>query len=153
MLKHTLFTILCQFLQYNKVIQLCMPIFFLIFFSIMVYHRILNVVTCAIQWDLVYPAYIQQLVVVWSLSRVWLVCGPKTVACHTALSTGFPRHGCQTGVPFPSPNEINFDDKKGSKQDKGKGRKDSNFSFLKIYVILFNMFLIITDTSSCIDIK
>ena len=30
--------------------------FFFIFFSIMVYHRILNIFPCAIQWDLVvYP--------------------------------------------------------------------------------------------------
>ena len=33
--------------------------FFFIFFSIMVHHRILNIVPCAIQWDLVvYPHYI-----------------------------------------------------------------------------------------------
>ena len=30
-----------------------------VFFSIMVYHRILNIVLCAVQWDLlVYPFYI-----------------------------------------------------------------------------------------------
>ena len=31
---------------------------FFIFFSIMVNHRILNIVLCAIQWDLVYPFYV-----------------------------------------------------------------------------------------------
>ena len=35
------------------------PTFFKIFFSIMVYHRILNVVPCALQWDFVgCPSYI-----------------------------------------------------------------------------------------------
>ena len=37
-------------------------VFFKIFFSIMVYHRILNIVPCAIQQDLVvYPFYIYKL--------------------------------------------------------------------------------------------
>ena len=35
-------------------------IFFFIFFSIMVYHRILSIGPCAIQYDLVYPSYILQ---------------------------------------------------------------------------------------------
>ena len=35
---------LCQFLLYRKVIQLHIYIFFLIFFSIMVYHRVSNIV-------------------------------------------------------------------------------------------------------------
>ena len=34
--------------------------FFFIFFSIMVYHRILNIVSCAIWKDLVYPFYVYQ---------------------------------------------------------------------------------------------
>ena len=40
---------LCYFLVYSKVIQLWTYIFFFIFFSIMVYYRILNIVPCAIQ--------------------------------------------------------------------------------------------------------
>ena len=41
---------LCKFLVYSKVIQyLSIYLFFLIFFSIMVYYRILNIVPCAIQ--------------------------------------------------------------------------------------------------------
>ena len=32
--------------------------FFFIFFSIMIYHRILNIVPCAIPYDLVYPSCI-----------------------------------------------------------------------------------------------
>ena len=40
-------------------IQLDLYIFFFVFFSIMVYHRILNIVPCAIQSDtVVYPSYI-----------------------------------------------------------------------------------------------
>ena len=34
---------------------------FTIAFAIMLYHRILNIVLCAIQQDLVYPFYIQKL--------------------------------------------------------------------------------------------
>ena len=41
---------LCQLLLYSKVIQSYIYIFFYkIFFSIMVYHKILNIVLCAIQ--------------------------------------------------------------------------------------------------------
>ena len=39
---------LCEFLLYSKVIQLYIYIFFFIFFSIMVFHRILNIVPWAI---------------------------------------------------------------------------------------------------------
>ena len=43
------FTMLCLSLLYSKVTQLYIyTLFFLIFFSIMVYHRILNIVLCAI---------------------------------------------------------------------------------------------------------
>ena len=49
---------LCQSLLYSKVTQLYTCIHsFLIFFSIMVYPRRLDIVPCAIQWDLVYPFY------------------------------------------------------------------------------------------------
>ena len=63
---------LCQFLVYNKVIQLyiyiyicicvCVCIYIYIhilfhIFSIMIYYRILSVVPCAIQQDLVYPFF------------------------------------------------------------------------------------------------
>ena len=44
---------LCEFLLYSKVISVIhMFIFFLIFFSIMVYHRILNIVMASqlVQW-------------------------------------------------------------------------------------------------------
>ena len=34
--------------------------FFFTFVSIMVYHKILNIVPCAIEWDLVHPFYIYQ---------------------------------------------------------------------------------------------
>ena len=41
---------LCQSLLYNKVTSYThIYILFFIFFSIMVYHRILNIVPCAIQ--------------------------------------------------------------------------------------------------------
>ena len=41
---------LCYLLLYRKVIQLYIYIHsFLIFFSIMVYHRILSIVLCALQ--------------------------------------------------------------------------------------------------------
>ena len=41
--------------QYSYIIHVYIYIFFFIFFPIMVYHRILNIVSCAILQDLVYP--------------------------------------------------------------------------------------------------
>ena len=40
---------LCLVLMYSKVIQSYIYIFFFTFFSIMVYYRILNLVSCALQ--------------------------------------------------------------------------------------------------------
>ena len=40
---------MCSFLLYSKVTQLYIYIFFFIFFSMMVHHRILNMVPCALQ--------------------------------------------------------------------------------------------------------
>ena len=48
-LKYNLFTMLYQFLFYSKVTQLYINLHFFIFFSIIVYPRILTVVPCAIQ--------------------------------------------------------------------------------------------------------
>ena len=49
LLKYSWFTMLCQSLLYSKVTQLySYRHSFFIFFSIMVYHRILNIVPCAI---------------------------------------------------------------------------------------------------------
>ena len=39
--------VLCSFLVHSKVIQLCIYILFFISYAIMVYHRILNIVPCA----------------------------------------------------------------------------------------------------------
>ena len=59
LLKYNVFTILCDFLLYIKVTQLHMYIFFFIFLFIMVCHRLLNIVPCALQQELVvYPPYI-----------------------------------------------------------------------------------------------
>ena len=44
-----------KLLLYCKVIQLYIHTFCSVYFSIMVYHRMLNRVPCAIQGDLVYP--------------------------------------------------------------------------------------------------
>ena len=41
-------------------IHLYVNMFFFIFFSIMVYHRILNIVCCAIREDLVHASYMRQ---------------------------------------------------------------------------------------------
>ena len=42
--------------MFSKVIQLYICIFLFILFPIMVYHRVLNIVPCAVQLDLVvYP--------------------------------------------------------------------------------------------------
>ena len=38
---------MCEFLLYSKVTHFYRYIFFSIFFSIMVYHKILNIVPCA----------------------------------------------------------------------------------------------------------
>ena len=48
-LKYSWFTMLYWFLLYSKVIQLYMYIFLFIFFSIIVYYKILNIVPCALQ--------------------------------------------------------------------------------------------------------
>ena len=46
---------MCWFILYSKVIQVYIyTLFFVIFFSIMVYHKILNTVPCAIQQDFVH---------------------------------------------------------------------------------------------------
>ena len=39
--------------QSDSVIHIYTYTFFFIFFSIVVYHRIVNIVPCAVQWDLV----------------------------------------------------------------------------------------------------
>ena len=44
LLKYSWFTMLCQFLLYSTVIQLYIHPFFFTFFSIMVYHKTLNIV-------------------------------------------------------------------------------------------------------------
>ena len=31
---------------------------------------------------------------------------PWTVGCQAPLSTGFPRQGCWSGLPFPSPGDL-----------------------------------------------
>ena len=38
-----------------------------------------------------------------SLSHVWLLVTPQTVACHAPLSVGFSRQEHQSGLPFPFP--------------------------------------------------
>ena len=79
-------------------IQLYMYIFFLIFLSVMVCHRLLNTVPYAIQLDFaVYPLHTKQFVAVESLSPVWL-CSLASVARHAPLSMGFPRPGKNTEV-------------------------------------------------------
>ena len=45
------------FLVYGKVIQLYIYILFFIFFSIMISYRLLNIVPCAVQEDLVIFLY------------------------------------------------------------------------------------------------
>ena len=44
--------------MYIYMLYMCVYIFFFILFSIVVYHRILNIVPNVIQYDLVYPSYI-----------------------------------------------------------------------------------------------
>ena len=63
--------------MYSKVFQLY--IFFLRFFSIIGYYKILNIVLCAL-----------------SLSHVWLLVAPQSVAHQAPLSWDFP--GKNTGV-------------------------------------------------------
>ena len=41
-----------------------------------------------------------------SLSGVHLFVTPQTVDLHAALSIGFPRQGCWSGSPFPSPGDL-----------------------------------------------
>ena len=62
---------LCQFLLYSKVIVLYIYIFFFLFFSMMVYHRILNAAPCALQQDLAVNAFIVSLLVVNCPTITW----------------------------------------------------------------------------------
>ena len=39
-------------------------------------------------------------------SHVWLFVTPWTVARQAPLSMGFPRQGCCSGLPFPSPGDL-----------------------------------------------
>ena len=41
-----------------------------------------------------------------SLSRVWLLATPWTVACQAPLSVGFSRQEYWNGLPFPSPGDL-----------------------------------------------
>ena len=45
-------------------------------------------------------------VVIWSLSRVWLFATPWTVAHQAPLSMGFSRQEYWSGLPFPSPKQL-----------------------------------------------
>ena len=73
---------LCSFLLYSEVTQLYIYIYFFIFFSIMVYHRISNIFPWAIQGV---------------LSRVQLFATLWTVACQAPLSMGFSRQEYWSG--------------------------------------------------------
>ena len=41
-----------------------------------------------------------------SLSHVWLLATPWTVACQAPLSMGFSRQECWSGLPFPPPGDL-----------------------------------------------
>ena len=45
-------------------------------------------------------------VVVYSLSHVWLFATPWTVACQAPLSMEFPRQEYWSGLPFPFPGHL-----------------------------------------------
>ena len=60
----------------------------------MVYHRIANIVPCAIKC-----------VCVCALSRVWLFATPWTVAHQAPLYKKFSKREYWSGVPFPAPGE------------------------------------------------
>ena len=54
-----------------------------------------------------YAAYcLLLIVVVQSLSHVWLCVTPWTVACEAPLSMGFPRQEYWSGLPFPSQSHL-----------------------------------------------
>ena len=41
-----------------------------------------------------------------SLSHVWLIANPRTIACQAPLSMEFSRQECWSGLPFPSPGDL-----------------------------------------------
>ena len=45
-------------------------------------------------------------IVVWSISRIWLFVPPWTVACQAPLSMEFSRQEYWSGLPFPSPGDL-----------------------------------------------
>ena len=53
-----------------------------------------------------YSICLALVVVVWSLSHVWLFATPWTVARQAPLSMGFSRQEYWSGLPFPSPGDL-----------------------------------------------
>ena len=76
---------------------------FFIFFSILVYHRILNMVSCAFQWDLVVYSLFDG---GWMLSCVPLFATLWIVAPWALLSKEFSSQEYWNGLPFPTPGDL-----------------------------------------------
>ena len=75
-------------------IQLCIYTSFFIFFSVMVYHQVLNIVSCAIQC-----------VHVCSVAKLCLTLRDP-MDCQGPLSMGFPRQEYWNRLPFSPPGEL-----------------------------------------------
>ena len=102
---------LCQFQEYNKVIQLYtyVYLFFFRFFPHVCYYRLLSSVPCAIQQVLVdYLFYIQQLLLLLlsRFSRVRIFATQQTVAHKAPPSMGFSRCEYWSGLPCPPPGDL-----------------------------------------------
>ena len=50
--------------------------------------------------------YMHVVVAAWSLSHVWLICDPGTIAHQAPLSMGFSRQEYLSRLPFPSPGDL-----------------------------------------------
>ena len=75
-------------------IQLCIYTSFFIFFSVMVYHQVLNIVSCAIQC-----------VHVCSVAKLCLTLRDP-MDCQGPLSMGFPRQEYWNRLPFSPPGDL-----------------------------------------------
>ena len=96
---------LCQFLLQNKVNQLYIYLYPLVFrfLSLLGHHVTLSRVPCAVHQALIsYPFY----TCVCVLSRVGLIAIPRTVAHQAPLCMGFSRKESWSGLPFPTPGDL-----------------------------------------------
>ena len=69
----------------------------------MVYHRILNIVPCALQWVLVVIVFYDVCVLTQLCAILW---GTRDCSPPVSLSMEFSKQEYWSGLPFPSPGDL-----------------------------------------------